>query len=241
MRRGAFTLLETMLVVLIVTAISAIFLPSLAARAAASRLGQAGSAIESGAALAAGAAMDRGVVVAFVAEQWDEEWVLWAEEVEPGEIGGLLKPAGAAPELPPESRERRRTELTSFDGVRLTDTLPPADDEALGPEPIDGPASGGPAWEGEGALEPGVRARHVLGVFFGDGSCRVGPTVYLISNDGEREAVHLRPLTGRVDVRRLPRVREELEQLERGEAETSPLPPGAGDASGGSGESGGGP
>ena len=88
MRRGGFTLLETMIVVLIVTAISAIFLPSLAGRATASRLGQASRAIESGAALAGAEAMSRGVIIAFVAERWDAEWVLWAEEVEPG--GGMI-------------------------------------------------------------------------------------------------------------------------------------------------------
>ncbi len=240
MRRGGFTLLETMIVVLIVTAISAIFLPSLAGRATASRLGQASRAIESGAALAGAEAMSRGVIIAFVAERWDAEWVLWAEEVEPGGVGVLLKPAGLSPEPAPEEREVRRVEVASFERVELTDRLPPAEDELLGPEPIDDAASDHPAmeeegWSGEAALYPEVRERHVLGVFFADGSCRVGPTVYLLSEDGDREVIYLRPLTGRVDARRLPRVSEELEQMERAGEDKLPLP--AEDAGG----SGGGP
>lgn len=235
MRRGGFTLLETMIVVLIVTAISAIFLPSLAARATASRLGQASRAIESGAALAGARAMERGVIIAYVAEAWGDEWVLWAEEVAPGEVGALLKPAEMSPEAPPEEDGARRVELASFEGVELTDTLPPAEDELLGPEPLDDAAMDEGAWSGEAALYPEVRERHVLGVFFADGSCRVGPTVYLISKDGDREVIHLRPLTGRVDSRRLPRVSEELEQMERAGDDQLPLP--AEDAGG----SGGGP
>lgn len=235
MRRGGFTLLETMIVVLIVTAISAIFLPSLAGRATANRLEQASRAIESGAALAGAEAMSRGVIIAFVAERWGAEWVLWAEEVEPGGVGALLKPAGLSPEPPPEDRESWRAELTSFGRVELTDRLPPAEEELLGPEPIDD-ATVEEEWTGEAAMYPEVRERHVLGVFFADGSCRVGPTVYLSSEDGDREVIYLRPLTGRVDARRLPRVSEELEQVERaGEDRFSP--PGAEDAGG----SGGGP
>lgn len=236
MRRGGFTLLETMIVVLIVTAISAIFLPSLAGRATANRLEQASRAIESGAALAGAEAMSRGVIVAFVAERWDAEWVLWAEEVEPSGVGVLLKPAGSSLELAPEDREVRRVELASFERVELTDRLPPAEDELLGPEPIDDAAMEEEEWSGEAALYPEVRERHVLGVFFADGSCRVGPTVYLISEDGDREVIHLRPLTGRVDARRLPRVSEELEQMERAGEDQLP-PPGVEDA----GRSGGGP
>ncbi|MCC7388217.1 MAG: prepilin-type N-terminal cleavage/methylation domain-containing protein [Phycisphaerales bacterium] len=225
MRRG-FTLLETMIVVLIVTAISAIVLPGLASRAASGRIGHAAQSLESGAALAAAEAMERGVIVALVAEDWDGQWVLWAEDVEPERLGEVLAPRGDLPPLPPEEDRTRRVELASFDGVELTDELPPV---ALGPEE-GGPGMGsGPAEEPdlseeEEPLPPGEHERFMLGVFFPDGSCRAGPAVYLVAEDGRRRVVRFSPLTGRVDVRVLPQEQAEAEQLE-GEGDGGLEPP----------------
>jgi prepilin-type N-terminal cleavage/methylation domain-containing protein len=211
MRRG-FTLLETMIVVLIVTAISAIFLPGLASRAASGRIGHAAQSLESGAALAAAEAMERGVIVALVAEDWDGQWVLWAEDVKPELLGEVLAPRGDLPPLPPDEDQTRRVELASFDGVKLTDELPLV---AIGPEE-EGPGSGrgeepDPSEEAE-PLPPGEHERFVLGVFFPDGSCRAGPAVFLVAEDGRRRVVRFSPLTGRVDIRVLPQEQAEAEQ-----------------------------
>lgn len=223
MRRGAFTLVETMIVVLIVTAISAIFLPSIAARVTDGRIGHATRSIEAGAALAAAEAMERSTIIAYVAEQWRDEWVLWAEEVDPGQIGTLLRPAERGLGAAPEDRGAARHELASFEGVRLTDTLPPALDELLGPEPIDdsaGPLSSDPGGGDRGDAGRDGPDRFVLAVFFADGTCRAGPKMYLVADDGRREAFSLGPLTGRVETRRLPTTSEELSQSGRaGEGE----------------------
>lgn len=222
MRRG-FTLLETMIVVLIVTAISAMFLPALASRAASGRVGQATQALESGAALAAAEAMERGVIVAFVAEDWEGEWVLWAEEAEPERLAELLAPVGDLPPLPPEESQLHRVEVASFEGVEMTGRLPPVEVsgvEVLGAEV---PADGRGEFPEQEPLLPGEHERLVLGIFFPDGSCRAGPTVYLVSDDGRRRVVRFSPLTGRVDVRVLPTEQDEAEQLEDSEGAGSEL------------------
>ncbi|VAX37747.1 hypothetical protein MNBD_PLANCTO03-110 [hydrothermal vent metagenome] len=227
MRRGAFTLIETMIVVLIVAAISAIFLPTIAARMTDSKLGHASRSIEAGAALAAAEAMKRSTIVAYVAEQWGEEWVLWAEDVEAAEVGRLLRASEPGADLPPDARETRREELASFSGVRLTDVLPPARDAMPGPGRIGGAGEEvstevlGADIFGAAGVEP---KRYVLGVFFADGSCRAGPAMYLVAEDGTREVVRLQPLTGRVETRRLSSVSEEIEQLEEAE-EAEPMVP----------------
>lgn len=243
MRRG-FTLLETMIVVLIVTAISAIILPSLASRATDGRLGLASRSLESGAALAAARAMERGTIVALVAEDWGGEWVLWAEDVEPERVGEVLASGGGDPaSAPVDPRTVQRVELASFDRVELTDRLPAlvdsltgepdgaAGNDAAGAEGADGPA--GSVGEEASLLAPGEHERHVLGVFFPDGSCRAGPAVYLLAEDGRREVVRFSPLTGRVDVRGLPSTLEEAEQQAARESAGAPLPEtGTGDAGG---------
>jgi hypothetical protein len=227
MHRGAFTLLETMIVVLIVAAISAIFLPSIAARVTDGKLGHASRSIEAGAAIAAAEAMEGGTIIAYVAEKWGDDWVLWAEEVAPAEIGELLRPTDAGLDVPPDERETTRTELASFEGVGLTDLLPPAPDALIGPSALGGTGEDFSVNSGiDDTFDAGwgERERFVLAVFFADGSCRAGPTMYLVADDGERESIHIRPLTGRVRVRRLPSIDEELGQLESGE-DTDPLPP----------------
>ncbi len=227
MRRRAFTLIETMIVVLIVTAISAIFLPTIAARMTDGKLGHATRSIEAGAALAAAKAMERSTIIAYVAEQWGDEWVLYAEDVDPSQIGVLLQPPEPGLDMPPQERETRRQELVSFAGVQLTDMLPPAMDEEFGPAPIGG--AGGDrssdmlAHIPLDAAEVG-RARYVLAVFFADGSCRVGPKMYLVADDGKREVVHLHPLTGRIESRRLASVSDELEQLEEADEAGASVP-----------------
>ncbi len=231
MRRGAFTLIETMIVVLIVAAISAIFVPTIAARMTAGKLGHAGRSIESGAALAAAEAMKRSTIVAYVAEQWGDEWVLYAEDVEAGQAGALLRRGGPGlDDMPPEERESRRQELASFAGVQLTDMLPPARDEAFGPAPIGGTGEGvstkTTAMVGEYPFNAaGVgHERFVLAVFFADGSCRAGPTMYLVAEDGTREVIRLHPLTGRIETRRLSSVNEEIDHLDEA-GETDELMP----------------
>lgn len=233
MRRG-FTLLETMIVVLIVTAISAIFLPALASRATDAELGNASRGIESGAALAAARSMERGSMIALVAEDWDGEWVLWAEEVEPAGLGELLRPSEDLPPLPPEEDAPPREELLSFEGVRLTDELPPAVDPATGEALAEQPEEDVSLLEAE-LREPGVRPRLVLAVFFPDGSCRPGAPVYLVSDDGRREVVRFMPLTGRVEIRGLPPEAVEAEQVEEAEPGAPLSPPPTGRAGGGEG------
>lgn len=208
MRSRAFTIIELMVVVLIVTAISAIIIPGLAARVAGSRLDGAVRAVEFGAALASGEAMRRGEIVALVAERdRDGSWVLWAETVAPDRAASVLSPedgeSGPMEEVPPEGGERpARTEVGSFAGVELSrEVRPPA--MAGAPGPMEAGVADQEPFGGEGAEEPfGGRSpeRWVLGVFFPDGSARAGATVYLASEDGrEQRSVRVRALAGGVE------------------------------------------
>lgn len=208
MRVRAFTIIEIMIVVVIVTAISAVVLPTLVGRVAETELGGAVRAMDFAATLAAGEAMQRGEMMAFVAERDDHEWVLYAEPIKPEQIGTVF--ARSSDDVPPDpmsedGQPRRRVELASFEGVEIRErpvllTAAGVDGtDPLGEDPF------AAVLEDEETLDRHLgldvpTERWVLGVFFADGSARPGPTVYLVVDEGRQQrSVALRALTGGIE------------------------------------------
>ncbi|MDQ7013745.1 MAG: type II secretion system protein [Planctomycetota bacterium] len=237
MRVRAFTILEIMIVVLIVTAISAVVIPTLVGRVAESKLGGAVRAVEFAAALAAAEAMQRGEVVAFVAERDGEAWVLYAEPIEPERIGSVFVRASGDElfePMPDEGQPRPRVELASFEGVEIRDQPVLRMSPGMGgvggfdEDPFATDAEGDEADAERFGLDVPT-ARWVLGVFFADGSARPGPTVYLIVDDGrEQRSARLRPLTGGIDVATVDPFGDappEGETEEADELDDEPMPP----------------
>ncbi|HZW10972.1 MAG TPA: hypothetical protein VFF69_13805 [Phycisphaerales bacterium] len=214
MRRGAFTLLEIMIVVALVVAISAVALPSLASRVAGAQIGHAERSLHAAAALVQAEAMARGAPVSLVAERVGDEWALYAE---PGGESGPPSDPGDAP-APPAEGLSSRIELARFGEVQLSGALPEADEASPDAPPVETPDA---LTEPRLPLNVGDEApgpeRHEIAVFFPDGGCRPARPTYIVSGQGDRRAVYLRPLTGRVDVRRLPSVSEGFAQ--RGDAD----------------------
>lgn len=217
MRVRAFTIVEVMVVVLIVTAVSALLIPTLLGRVAGSKLSGAARALEFGAALASAEAVERGRIVACVAEREGETWVLFGEVIDADRIGAYLtddasdpfaapEPAIEADVFDAETGERTiRVEFASFDGVVLADEPLPLTMLEDGSEVVDEAtlAMLAAQEEAEAAAfgEVETVSRWVVGVFFPDGSVRPGRKLYLRDEAGrlERE-VRLRPLTGGLEV-----------------------------------------
>ncbi|MFG0258722.1 MAG: type II secretion system protein [Phycisphaerales bacterium JB041] len=213
MRGRAFTIIEIMVVVLLATAISAVLIPTLVGRVTGSKLDGAASAIRFGAALAAAEAKRNGEITVFVAEQDGEEWVLYAEPIEPERIVTvfaqdpleMLPEEGAEEDMP----RRKRVEVASFDGVEIREEplvalLPSEESDGASAEELFGVVPGEEGGEEDLGLGFGAGEaprRWVFGVFFADGTARPGPTLYLSADDGRRQrSVRVRPLTGTVQI-----------------------------------------
>jgi hypothetical protein len=111
-------------------------------------------------------------------------------------------------------------ELASFSGVELGAALPD-----VPPEGAPDPPAEEPIVRDVVAVDDEEPPKSVtLGVFFPDGACRAGSPLYVVSSDGARRAIHLRPLTSRVEVRLLPTAEEEAAQAASAD-ETSELVP----------------
>lgn len=216
MRRGAFTILEVIIVVAIVAAISAVVLPALASRVVEGRTGHAIRAVEAAVVMARVEAVERGEMVALVAERIGDEWVLFAEPFDPH---GASEEHSGPFEPPPEAR----TELIGFAGVRLSGGLPEVGSEESPSAEIVGTQD--PMLDSELAPEAMPEPERLrIGLFFPDGGCRSPEPVYLLSAGGARHVLRVRPLTGKADVRRLPDERTEASrQREAGDELTSPL------------------
>lgn len=216
MHRAAFTLLETIIVVALIVAISAIALPSLALRVTAGRVGHAVLCIETSAAMARADAMELGVPRVLVAEWMDDEWVLFTDELSSRDTAqrGDDRQAGQPGMRDPGARH----EVGSFAGVDFVDQLPAIQDTGVGgPGAEQTPAPGGdsgpdPADPRLGTMEP-----RELAVFFPDGSCRTEAPIYLLGRDGSRRVIRLGALASRLDVRVLPNEQDEVRA--RGESE----------------------
>lgn len=214
MRVRAFTIIEIMVVVLLATAISAILIPTLVGRVTGTKLDGAASAIRFGAAIAAAEAKRNGEMTVFVAERDGDEWVLYAEPIEPERITTVFgtEPLGMPPEEMPEEElpRRKRVEVASFDGVdirdaRLVALLPEEESDGVSAEELFGVVP-----ESEQEIDLGLGfgpgagetpERWVFGVFFADGTARPGPTLYLSADDGRRQrSVRMRPLTGTMQI-----------------------------------------
>ncbi|MBK7406073.1 MAG: hypothetical protein IPJ41_16075 [Phycisphaerales bacterium] len=202
MRRAAFTLLETIIVVAIVVAISAVALPSLASRVTAGRVGQAVLSLQSSAALARADAMDQGRTLTLVAEDVEGEWVLFTEPAS-------SRPSGIAALREPEPAPEGRREVGSFDGVDLAGTLPSADEPPASETAANGGARPAPLG-GAGAPPAEPPERRELAVFFADGSCRSGGPIYVLGKDGSRRVVRFGAISASIDVRILPKEQDEL-------------------------------
>jgi len=246
MRRPAFTILEMVVVILLVIAISAVVLPSLAGRVTAGKMGFAVRMFEVGTSQARTEAITQGSIVALVAERDKNSWVLYAEPVDVAQAVGLLvedfgqdqvrsDPLNAFLGPPPSSNDplyesekdgampKKRTELASFSDVLLVRALPEsADSFGLVSMMKDQGAPGTAVGRLQGAQSSsgmdtgsfmadagGQSVRVTAGLFFPDGSCRPGKTLYLIGKDGTRRSLHFGPLTGRLEVRNLPSVQDE--------------------------------
>jgi len=211
MRRGAFTLVEVIVVVALITSIAAIVLPSLASRIVSGRAGHAVRAIESAVVLASAQAMRRGEIVELVAERDRDEWVLYAQEPALGGMEEDDPTVDGATGLPRTlTTAGWRVELVSFSGVELSAVLPESGEERLDGATEDLGLASDPLGLPVGREAPPLWLS--LGFFFPDGVCRAKSPLYVVSSDGLRRAIHLRPLTSRVDVRVLPTAEEEARQ-----------------------------
>lgn len=214
MRGRAFTIIEIMVVVLLATAISAILIPTLVGRVTGSKLDGASSAIRFGAAIAGAEAKRNGEMTVFVAERNGNEWVLYAEPIEPAQIEAVLGRGsldGLPEEMPEEELPRRkRVEVGSFEGVdireeRLVASLPEEESDGVSAEELFGvvPESEEDDDFGFGAGSGAGESprRWVFGVFFADGSARPGRTLFLTADEGRRQrSVRMRPLTGKMQI-----------------------------------------
>lgn len=228
MRRRGFTIIETIVVIAIAIAVSSIVVPAIASRATAGRLGHAERMLQAAAVLAQSEAMRAGDLRLFVAERDRDEWVLYAEPINPAEVAAAFDTAMGPSEPRDPSAAGRRVELGSFTDVAFTWDLPPVSQEDVMPGFPDGTRDlmdlPEPSVE-EGWDAPRPDDRVAICVFFPDGSCRAAPTLFLIGEAGRRRSIRIEPLTGRIDVRGLPTVEQEAEQLGSGDPDPIAMPP----------------
>lgn len=247
MRGRAFTIIEIMVVVLLASAISAILIPTLVGRVTGTKLDGASSALRFGAAIAGAEAKRNGEMTVFVAEKDGDEWVLYAEPIEPGQIESVLgrDSLDAPPEEMPEEDlpQRKRVEVGSFDGVEIRDArlvalLPEEEADGVSAEELFGEM---PESEqdidfgiGSGPDAGGSPQRWVFGVFFADGSARPARRLYLIADGGRRQrSVRLRPLTGTMQIEPVDSFAEAPIEEGDDEAVVPPVPVPGGEAAGG--------
>lgn len=247
MRGRAFTIIEIMVVVLLASAISAILIPTLVGRVTGTKLDGASSVLRFGAAIAGAEAKRNGEMTVFVAEKDGDEWVLYAEPIEPGQIEAVLGRSSldVLPEETPEEDlpRRKRVEVGSFDGVEIRETrlvalLPEEEADGVSTEALFGdmpePAEDADFGFGLGPGAFGSPQRWVFGVFFADGSARPARTLYLIADGGRRQrSVRMRPLTGTMQIEPVDSFAEAPIEEGDDEAAVPPISVPGGEAAGG--------